>query len=527
MKKTEKIYFSLLSAIIFLFISMAYPINALSDVHIIQDTYNSAQLPQNFRKTTDISAADCLHSLNIKGLDKLNISGSGQFTQYSLPLIIKALPDNIPIIDIDLREESHGFINGTAISFANSKNNANAGLTLSEVIDKENCDLSSIKINKRLTLCNTKKSIKPKTVQNENTFVKAENISYLRIPVTDGNLPNDTMVEYFIDFVKKQPENTWIHFHCKAGVGRTITFMIMYDIIKNCNEVSLNDIIARQLLLYNASINNSLDFFVGRRYEFLKKFYDKCRHDEFNISSLNLINKNIYCYNNLNHLKSPLNSYGATACNSTASTFNHNIPLSKYINSFDTINSDSNLTPYTSYIKNTVTPEFLYVISENDMTKAEQTMTATLQGLIASKSEKQIYILSPSEQDYEIWLKDLKKSYKVKYKKVNDPWLLLDKFKKYIDGYVLYSSVKEPSINNACTMASLNNSIAVDESIENILNSHGITNMIKDCRYSDKYWAFNNLWNSGLNHSTVIELPSDKFTPLRDYAVLSKSLVFY
>ena len=214
MKKTEKIYFSLLSAIIFLFISMAYPINALSDVHIIQDTYNSAQLPQNFRKTTDISAADCLHSLNIKGLDKLNISGSGQFTQYSLPLIIKALPDNIPIIDIDLREESHGFINGTAISFANSKNNANAGLTLSEVIDKENCDLSSIKINKRLTLCNTKKSIKPKTVQNENTFVKAENISYLRIPVTDGNLPNDTMVEYFIDFVKKQPENIWIHFHC-------------------------------------------------------------------------------------------------------------------------------------------------------------------------------------------------------------------------------------------------------------------------------------------------------------------------
>ena len=71
------------------------------------------------------------------------------------------------------------------------------------------------------------------------------------------------------------------------------------------------------------------------------------------------------------------------------------------------------------------------------------------------------------------------------------------------------------------------NSIAVDESIENILNSHGITNMIKDCRYTDKYWAFNNLWNSGLNHSTVIELPSDKFTPLRDYAVLSKSLVFY
>lgn len=31
----------------------------------------------------------------------------------------------------------------------------------------------------------------------------------------------------------------------------------------------------------------------------------------------------------------------------------------------------------------------------------------------------------------------------------------------------------------------------------------------------------------GLNHSTVIELPSDKFMPLRDYAILSKSLIFY
>ena len=76
-------------------------------------------------------------------------------------------------------------------------------------------------------------------------------------------------------------------------------------------------------------------------------------------------------------------------------------------------------------------------------------------------------------------------------------------------------------------MASLHNSIAVDESIEDIINSHGINNLIEDCRNTDKYWAFNTLWNSGLNHSTVIELPSDKFMPLRDYAILSKSLIFY
>ncbi|WP_253287380.1 GxGYxYP domain-containing protein [Clostridium bornimense] len=58
-----------------------------------------------------------------------------------------------------------------------------------------------------------------------------------------------------------------------------------------------------------------------------------------------------------------------------------------------------------SYIKNTIVPKSLYVISENNMTNAEKTMIATLQGGIASKSETQIYILSPSEPDYEIWLK--------------------------------------------------------------------------------------------------------------------------
>ena len=121
------------------------------------------------------------------------------------------------------------------------------------------------------------------------------------------------------------------------------------------------------------------------------------------------------------------------------------------------------------------------------MTKAEQTTIVTLQGLISSKSEKQIYIISPSEPDYEIWLKDLKENYNVKYKIIKEPWTLIDKFKSYINGYVLYSTVKAPSINNACTLASLNDSIAIDESIEDTLNNHGVTNLIKDCRDTDKY----------------------------------------
>ena len=180
-----------------------------------------------------------------------------------------------------------------------------------------------------------------------------------------------------------------------------------------------------------------------------------------------------------------------------------------------------------SYIKNSIIPKKLYVISENDMTKAEQTMITTLQGIVSSKSNEHIYILSDSEPDYKLWLEDLKKNYNVKYKLIKDPWKLLKIFKSYVDGYILYTTFNPPSINNACSLASLKNSLAIDEAIEEKVKEQGLTKLVKDCRDTDKYWAFNTLWNSGLNHSTVIEISPDKPLALRDYAITSKSLVFY
>lgn len=180
-----------------------------------------------------------------------------------------------------------------------------------------------------------------------------------------------------------------------------------------------------------------------------------------------------------------------------------------------------------SYIKNSIIPKKLYIISENDMTKAEQTMITTLQGIVSSKSNEQIYILSDSEPDYKLWLEDLKKNYNVKYKVIKDPWKLLETFKSYVNGYILYTTFNPPSINNACSLASLKNSLAIDESLEEKVKEQGLTKLVKDCRDTDKYWAFNTLWNSGLNHSTVIEISPDKPMALRDYAITSKSLVFY
>ena len=182
-----------------------------------------------------------------------------------------------------------------------------------------------------------------------------------------------------------------------------------------------------------------------------------------------------------------------------------------------------------NYMKNPIVPTYLYIISQDTMSTSERTMIATLQGLVNSNSPFQIYTLNSKQPDYQIWLDDLNNNYGISYKTISNPWDLLDIFKNYIDGYVLYSnnSSKDPSINNACSLSSLNNSIAINEDIEDKVISHGVTNIIGDCRNTDNEWAYNNLWNSGLNHSIIIELSPDKDTALRDYAIMTKSLIFY
>lgn len=497
MKKTLKLYLIIILTLMCSFTSIRYYPDAISGVHLlkvtedtvhlVQDAANIEQLPKHFRKCTDKVDIPEGVTLNLSGLDKLNISGSAQFSEITLNLIKDAIGSDHSIIAVDLRQESHGFINGTAVSFKNEKNNANAGLTLEQVIKTENEDLKSIQLNEPLTLYNTKKVIIPERVENEALLTENKSIGYLRVPVTDGKLPSDDMVVYFITFVNNQPKDSWLHFHCKAGIGRTTTFMIMYDIMKNCNEVSLYDIITRQVLLSKISLKDAQDFYSGEHHDFLTSFYtdykNGCYHDKCSLDS------------------GQFNSILNCSC-VTSNTYN-------------------------SYTKNSIIPKFLYVISESDMTSSEQTMVATLQGIVATQSDKQIYIITPKEPDYETWLNDLKSNCKVKYKVLKDPWKLVRKFSSFVDGYVLYNGTTSPSINNACTVASLKNAIAIDESLEAKVINYGISNLIEDCRNTDKYWAYNNLWDSGLNHSIVIELSPDKTMALRDYAITAKALVFY
>lgn len=243
-----------------------------TSINPIIDSSNTEQLPKNFRMCNSYIKDDAVEDLS--GLSDLNISGSGQFSENSLDMIKNKIGSN-SIIIVDLKQEDHGFINGTPISWVNKKNTSNKGLTKEQILDNENNKLSGIENNKEISIQNQK--LIPTKVQNENELVENKGMSYIRIPVTDKEKPSDDMVDYFVQFVQSLPQNTWVHFHCEEGLGRTTTFMTMYDIMKNAKKVNLEDIMNRQVLiggqdLLDDKINTSTN--AEERAEFIKKFYE-------------------------------------------------------------------------------------------------------------------------------------------------------------------------------------------------------------------------------------------------------------
>lgn len=262
-------------------------------IYLVRDNDTYDILPSKFRKSSDLQTIANNDEINLTGLENLNISGSQQFSKMNLPILLKAIDTKLPIIIFDLRQESHGFINGIPISFANEKNNANEGLSNSEVIKKEKSQLDSIKIGVPISFHNDpKQTITSKEVFDEQTLVTSNNLGYKRIFATDEVLPSPEVIDSFVSIIKDLKEENWLHFHCKEGIGRTTSFMIFYDMMKNYNDVSAEDIINRQINLPDFDTDDIDLLTTIRRSDLYNSFYNYCRKygPDFNTSFNEYIN---------------------------------------------------------------------------------------------------------------------------------------------------------------------------------------------------------------------------------------------
>ena len=89
-------------------------------------------------------------------------------------------------------------------------------------------------------------------------------VTYVRIPVTDHCMPNPYAQERFVTlcrYLYRQPDDqTWVHFHCHGGDGRTTTALAMYDMVcwaksKGLPLPSVKEFANRQLQLFNYDLD--------------------------------------------------------------------------------------------------------------------------------------------------------------------------------------------------------------------------------------------------------------------------------
>ncbi len=175
---------------------------------------------------------------NVRFLQEEGMSGSAQFSVeqfHALSSELREKSENVWIIDCRL--ESHGFINGIAVSWCSAENGANLGKSVEE-IEAEEESLSAL-AGAAVTAYTTAND-RPvegtgyavETWETERSLAEAEGFHYLRLACPDHCWPPAEIIEAFIEFAGSLNEDAWLHFHCQAGSGRTGAFMTIYEMMR-------------------------------------------------------------------------------------------------------------------------------------------------------------------------------------------------------------------------------------------------------------------------------------------------------
>ena len=241
-----------------------------------------------------------------------HLIGSSQFTRYELDKIIEEVKKDNSIKKfyiVDMREESHFFINGKfPISYRSPHNNLNHGQNSTEVEntmksssfdevgmihkqEKKKDGKSAGKCNKALGKCEIDLTYKIKdeikssvTVQTEAELIANVNeeyegltIQYQRFPITDHGFITYEIANNFINFLDTVDfTDSALLFHCKGGKGRTTTALAITEKFLFLNE-TMDNILKNQKTFGGSNLKYKSkdtwkDALANERYEALKCF---------------------------------------------------------------------------------------------------------------------------------------------------------------------------------------------------------------------------------------------------------------
>jgi hypothetical protein len=190
---------------------------------LVVDMPKNSGLPENFRTTADPLPADVRVSTD--GLSNLHAAGSQQFSTDGLEKALEKIPSKAIVI-VDLRRESHGQLNGNAVSWYGPQNAANENKTPEQISVSETRLLSRLKKMRYKWLYQIVEKtdddfiekthrdfVRVGTVKSEQQLASAYHLDYKRFYVKDFHAPEDADVVRFVSFAKSLPENTWLYFH--------------------------------------------------------------------------------------------------------------------------------------------------------------------------------------------------------------------------------------------------------------------------------------------------------------------------
>lgn len=182
--------------------------------------------------------------VNIRGLDKLNISGS---KICRLDLLKEKLSFvNAPVYIVDSLGDEHSFVYGYPDVFLGYGRGKGSSLGL--------CDKVKFSIRR---LCITGTIVRRFDLRTSEAIEAAKyGFHYRALPFPKSNQLTLGYLKILYEALSEIPENSWIHVHCANGKGRTTVVMVAMDIIKNAPDVSLEDIIQRHKRMGSEDLND-------------------------------------------------------------------------------------------------------------------------------------------------------------------------------------------------------------------------------------------------------------------------------
>jgi Inositol hexakisphosphate len=269
----------------------------VDDTTLIFDSVREQGLPNHFRTSTGPYATAAATPPSRLGLDGLMASGSEQPSLAELAGVIRQFGKNVMVVD--LRQESHALLSEHPVSWYGTKNWANRGKSRAEVEADERSRIAALSKARSAVvarvyakdsegrLCSVRtEETAYLLAQSEESAACSLGLGYFRIPVSDHSRPLDADVNCFISLIRGLAPGTWLHFHCHAGDGRTTTFMLLYDMLRNAGNLGLEELAARQHLLGGVDVLHTphtgwKEPLYKARVSFISRFYEYARIKDF------------------------------------------------------------------------------------------------------------------------------------------------------------------------------------------------------------------------------------------------------